>query len=290
MTVIITLFNEFLNAEKSFSASTVSSYLRDLQQFEAYYGSPLEAADQAALQGYIDILTRQGKSDATVMRCSASLRCFYNFLHEKGFITTNPARHLSVPKSERKIPHVLSDQEVELLLEQPICTDLKGFRDRAMLELLYASGMRVSELIALDISDINLRASYVRCVNKTKERFVPIYPAAVKAVSDYLRIARKQMIEHPDEIALFVNVNGERMSRQGFWKIVKFYQEKAGIVKEVTPHTLRHSFAAHLLENGADMHSIKEMMGHENISSTLVYASLMKSKLEEVYKKAHPKA
>jgi integrase/recombinase XerD len=290
MTVILNLFSEYLKSEKAFSGSTVSSYLRDIQQFETHYGSALEDADQTTIQAYIDILTRQGKSDATVMRCSASLRCFYAFLHEKGFVATNPSRHLSVPKSERKIPNVLTDQEVELLLEQPVCTDLKGFRDRAMLELLYASGMRVSELIALDISDINLRASYVRCVNKSKERFVPIYPAAVKAVSDYLRIARKQMIEHEDETALFVNVNGERMSRQGFWKIVKFYQEKAGINKEVTPHTLRHSFAAHLLENGADMHSIKEMMGHENISSTLVYASLMKNKLEEVYKKAHPKA
>ena len=177
----------------------------------------------------------------------------------------NPARGLSPARVERKLPHILTSKEVELFLEQPDASDVKGCRDRAMLELLYATGIRVSELIGLNMDHVNLSAAFIRLLRTGPERIIPLYPAAVRALSDYLEHVRPQMIEHPDEQALFVNMNGERMSRQGFWKLIKYYQEKAGIQKEITPHTLRHSFAAHLLENGADLRSIQEMLGHADI-------------------------
>ena len=167
---------------------------------------------------------------------------------------------------------------------------MKGYRDKAMLELLYATGIRVTELIDLNIDDVNLSAGVIRCRGKDKERFIPMYPKAVKALADYITIVRPQMIAMPDEQSLFVNVSGERMSRQGFWKIIKSYQQKAHIEKTITPHTLRHSFAAHLLENGADLHSIQEMLGHSDISSTQVYSQLVKKQLKDVYNKAHPRA
>ncbi len=179
---------------------------------------------------------------------------------------------------------------MELLLEQPECTDLKGYRDHAMLELLYATGIRVTELISLNVDDINLSAGVLRCASGEKERVIPMYSTAIKSVSDYLSKARDQMIADPNETALFVNVSGSRMSRQGFWKMIKYYREKAHIEKEITPHTLRHSFAAHLLENGADLHSIQEMLGHADISSTHIYAQLVKKQLKDVYNKAHPRA
>ena len=193
-------------------------------------------------------------------------------------------------KAEHKLPQILTSKEVELLLEQPECTDMKGYRDRAMLELLYATGIRVSELIGLNTSDINLPAGVIRCTSKGKERMIPLYPAAVKALNEYVEFIRPQMIADPDEHALFVNVSGERMSRQGFWKIIKSYQAKAHIEKTITPHTLRHSFAAHLLENGADLHAIQEMLGHADISSTQVYSHLVKKQLKDIYNKAHPRA
>jgi integrase/recombinase XerD len=184
----------------------------------------------------------------------------------------------------------LTGKEVELFLEQPECVDPKGFRDRAMLELLYATGIRVSELISLDLDDLNLPGGVLRCRGKGKERTIPLYPAAVRALSEYVKNVRPLLLESPEETALFVNMNGERMSRQGFWKLIKYYQEKAGIQKEITPHTLRHSFAAHLLENGADLRSIQEMLGHADISSTQIYSRLLNQKLKDVYKKAHPRA
>ena len=179
---------------------------------------------------------------------------------------------------------------MELLLEQPECTDLKGYRDRAMLELLYATGIRVSELIALDVDDLNLSAGMLRCASKGKERVIPLYQTAVRALSEYLHRVRPQLVESPSETALFVNMSGDRMSRQGFWKLIKYYQEKAGIEKDITPHTLRHSFAAHLLENGADLRSIQEMLGHADISSTQIYSRLLNQRLKDVYHKAHPRA
>jgi len=242
------------------------------------------------VEEYAHFLSRKGKSPATVTRSVASIKSFYNCLLAKGLVERNPAKGVAPAKVERKLPQVLTGKEVELFLEQPQCTDLKGYRDRAMLELLYATGIRVSELIALDVDDLNLPGGVLKCYSKGKERIIPLYPAAIRALAEYVRDVRPQLVDALDETALFVNMNGERMSRQGFWKLIKYYQEKAGIQKDITPHTLRHSFAAHLLENGADLRSIQEMLGHADISSTQIYSRLLNQKIKDVYRKAHPRA
>jgi len=206
----------------------------------------------------------------------------------EGFFRSNPAEGLSAASAEKKPPRILTGDEIGYLLEQPDIRDPKGCRDKAMLETLYATGIRVSELIALDESDVNLTTGLITCRNG-KERIIPIYPAAVKAISTYLLDARHKMAL-PGESALFVNTGGGRMSRQGFWKILKSYTEKAGIKEDITPQMLRHSFAAHLLENGADLRSLQELLGHADISSTQVYARAVKKQLKDVYHKAHPRA
>ncbi|HJB81190.1 site-specific tyrosine recombinase XerD [Flavonifractor plautii] len=286
-------YERFLTEEKKASPNTLSSYLRDVRQYldwlEEEGISPTQAL-HADVEAYTRSMTAKGKSAATVTRCQASLKSFYSWLIQIGQISENPARGLSQTKVERKLPHILTSREVELFLEQPDPSDAKGCRDKAMLELLYATGIRVSELIGLDLDNINLSAGFIRCANRGKERIIPLYQAAVRALQNYLDRVRPQMVEHPDEKALFVNMSGERMSRQGFWKIIKHYQEKAGIQKDITPHTLRHSFAAHLLENGADLHSIQEMLGHADISSTQIYTQVVSQKLKDVYNKAHPRA
>ncbi len=287
-------FNNYLVNVKKASANTLSSYLRDIRQFGEYLESHQEVgyaeADENVLAEYIGWLRGAGKSVATVSRNIASLKCFYSFLVSQQLVETNPTGKLVPDKTTQKLPQILTSKEVELLLEQPECKDMKGYRDKAMLELLYATGIRVSELISLNVSDLNLSMGFVRCVSHDKERFIPLYPAAIRALTDYLEIVRPQMIARDDEQSLFVNVNGERMSRQGFWKIIKSYQVKAHIEKDITPHTLRHSFAAHLLENGADLRSIQEMLGHADISSTQIYSQLVKKQLKEVYNKTHPRA
>jgi integrase/recombinase XerD len=232
----------------------------------------------------------RGKSAASATRFLASIKSFYNFLISQGDISVNPAKSVTAVKVERKYPEILTSKEVEVFLEQPQCIDAKGFRDHAMLELLYATGIRVTELISLDLDDLNLAAGVVRCYSKGKERIIPLYHTAIRALQDYVRTIRPQLIADDSEKALFVNMNGERMSRQGFWKIIKYYQEKAGIDKDITPHTLRHSFAVHLLENGADLRSIQEMLGHADISSTQIYTHVVKKQLKDVYQKAHPRA
>ena len=290
----ISEFQDFLTDVKHSSRNTVSSYISDISQFSAFLGmhgnSQLNTAVRDDVVSYVSWLKNQGKSAATVSRSVASLKCFYNYLQTTGKISNTPVKDIALEKAVKKLPQILTSKEVELLLEQPQCTDMKGYRDRAMLELLYATGIRVTELISLDASDVNLAAGFVRCRSKDKERLIPLYPAAVKAIKDYMQNVRNQMLAFPDETALFVNMNGERMSRQGFWKIIKYYQNKAGIEKDITPHTLRHSFAAHLLENGADLRSISEMLGHADISSTQVYTQLVKKQLKDVYIKAHPRA
>ena len=197
---------------------------------------------------------------------------------------------IRVERGEKKLPQILTGKEVEMLLAQPVCVDPKGFRDKAMLEVMYATGIRVSELIELDISDVNLDLGIIKCSGAKKIRMIPLYPAALKALNVYLRDVREAMLATPDEKALFVNVGGARMSRQGFWKILKHYQQMAHIEKEITPHTLRHSFAVHLLENGADLRVVQEFLGHADISSTQLYTNLINNKLKSVYEKCHPKA
>ena len=289
----LTEYERYLAERKKASPNTLSSYLRDIRQYLAWLseeGLTPEQAAQSDVERYIKVLTSKGKSAATVTRSLASLKSFYTYLLGTGRVLVNPAKGPAPAKVERKLPHILTAKEVELFLEQPDASDAKGCRDRAMLELLYATGIRVSELIGVNLDNVNLSASFIRCSSRGKERIIPLYPAAVRALQDYLEHVRPQVIEHVDERALFVNMNGERMSRQGFWKIIKHYQETAGIQKDITPHTLRHSFAAHLLENGADLHSIQEMLGHADISSTQIYAQLVNQKLKDVYQKAHPRA
>ena len=294
MTDYVSLYHDYLTQEKHAAANTLSSYMRDLTQFQMWLiasGSPdLRKVKKDMIGDYLMSLTRQGKSPATVTRCTASIKSFYNFMTKNGHMKTNPAKSVAAMKVERKYPQILTSKEVELFLDQPKCVDEKGFRDHAMLELLYATGIRVSELIGLDVSDVNLSIGFVRCRNKGKERSIPLYHGAVKALQDYIFNIRPRLVSSEEETALFVNMNGERMSRQGFGKIIKYYQEKAEINKEITPHTLRHSFAVHLLENGADLRSIQEMLGHADISSTQIYTQVINKKLKDVYTKAHPRA
>lgn len=286
-------YEAYLTIEKKASSNTLISYLRDIGQYlhwMEHEGFSPDQAEQEDVEHYVKYLSGKGKSVATVTRGLASLKSFYTFLMGAGAVNVNPARGIAPAKVERKLPHILTSKEVDLFLEQPEPRDAKGCRDKAMLELLYATGIRVSELIGLNMEHLNLSAGFIRCVGRTRERIIPLYPAAVRALSDYANHVRPQMLEQPSENALFVNMSGERMSRQGFWKIIKHYQEKAGIKKEITPHMLRHSFAAHLLENGADLRSIQEMLGHADISSTQIYAQLVNQKLKDVYNKAHPRA
>lgn len=289
----IAAYELWLTREKKASSNTLCSYLRDVRQFIDWLdldGLAPTQVTQDDVRRFAAYLTKKGKSDATVVRSVASLKSFYTYMLTSHNVPVNPAKGFTPSKVERKLPEILTGKEVDLFLEQPDPSDAKGCRDKAMLEVLYATGIRVSELISLDIRDVNLSVGFIRCVGKRKERIVPLYKAAVRALSAYINEVRAQLLDDPQQQALFVNMNGERMSRQGFWKIVKYYQEKAGISKDITPHTLRHSFAAHLLENGADLKSIQEMLGHADISSTQIYTQVVNQKLRDVYAKAHPRA
>ena len=294
MVNLVAAYESFLLNMKHASANTVASYMRDVRQFSAYLQDveelPFEQCDRGCICRYVQHLLNNGKSPATVSRSMASLKSFYRFCVDDGLMPENPVHNIPQPKAEKKLPQILTGREVELLLEQPKCIDAKGYRDKAMLELLYATGMRVSEMIALNVSDVSLVGGFVKCEHHDKLRIIPIYPAAVKALSSYLTDIRPKMVADPNETALFVNFSGERMTRQGFWKIIKHYQETAQIDKDITPHTLRHSFAAHLLENGADLHSLQEMLGHSDISSTQIYTQVIKQNLKSVYNKYHPRA
>ena len=294
MTDYMEAYSTYLREEKHASENTVASYLRDVRQFEAYLQAmtavSVERCTREHVEGYMAYMAGRGKSAASVARGVASLKSFFSYLVVAGAVNENPAKGVSSVRTERKYPQILTGKEVELFLEQPQCVDAKGYRDHAMLELLYATGIRVSELIGLDLRDVNFSAGVLRCASRGKERVIPLYQTAIRALQDYVRDYRPQIVVDPEEKALFVNMNGERMSRQGFWKIIKYYQERAGIQKDITPHTLRHSFAAHLLENGADLRSIQEMLGHADISSTQIYSHMVKQKLKDVYQKAHPRA
>jgi len=292
---LINAYENHLIKVKQASKNTVSSYMRDIRQFSAWLmqneGIAVLNANQANVRDYLAYLHQQGKSSATASRTLASLKNFYNYAISSGFLSVSPiTSDLHVERGEKKLPQILTGREVELLLAQPSSSDPKGLRDKAMLELMYATGMRVTELIDLDTEDVNLDLGVVKCRNNKKIRSIPLYPAALKALGVYIRDVRMGMVSDPLEKALFVNVGGMRMSRQGFWKLLKHYQTKAGIEKEITPHTLRHSFAVHLLENGADLGSLQELMGHSDISSTQVYTHMINQKLKTVYEKCHPKA
>lgn len=295
MSNLIQAYENYLVKVKQASFNTVSSYLRDIRQFAAWLDTRDEAdilqISQDTVGDYLAYLQGQGRSGATASRTLASLKNFYAFLQSDGLIEASPiSGEIRVERGEKKLPQILSGKEVELLLSQPACVDAKGYRDKAMLEVMYATGIRVTELIDLDVENVNLELGIIRCNGSKKSRVIPLYPAALRALSVYLREVRAVMLAEPSEKALFVNVSGVRMSRQGFWKILKYYQTKAGIEKEITPHTLRHSFAVHLLENGADLGSLQELMGHSDISSTQLYTHMINHKLKSVYEKCHPKA
>ncbi|NLY43820.1 MAG: site-specific tyrosine recombinase XerD [Clostridiaceae bacterium] len=294
MEALVQKFVDFLEHEKGLSDNTLQSYRRDIQQYISYLNemnmTNIAGVNKTAVITYLLYLQKKGRATSTISRNLASIRSFYQYLNKLNMIEQDPTKNLESPKVEKKLPQILSTQEVELLLEQPKCVDLKGYRDKAMLELLYATGIRVSELIQLDIDDINLEMGFIKCNKGNKERIIPLGSVAIHALEEYINKARKMMIQDPNETALFVNCNGRRLTRQGFWKIIKLYKNQAKINKEITPHTLRHSFAAHLLENGADLKSIQEMLGHSDISSTQIYAQLTKNRIKEVYNKTHPRA
>ena len=291
---LVRAYENYLAKVKQASTNTVSSYMRDIRQF-AQWLKVNEAIDvidanQQNISAYLSFLEEEGRSGATLSRSLASLKNFYSYVVSTGFLEKTPVVEIHVDRGEKKAPQILSGKEIELLLSQPVCVDAKGFRDKAMLEVMYATGIRVTELISLNIDDVNLDLGIIKCAGGRKSRAIPLYPAALKALSQYIHHIRTGMIADPDEQALFVNVSGIRMSRQGFWKILKYYQNTAHIDKEITPHTLRHSFAVHLLENGADIGSVQELMGHSDISSTQVYTQMINQKLKSVYAKYHPKA
>ena len=289
----IKLFLEFLENDKELSSNTLQSYKRDITQYQEYIdknGLNYLKIDNENIDKYFENLKAMNKKTSTISRNLATIRSFYQFLLRTKKIKKDPTIGVQSPKVEKKVPSILTSKEVELLLEQPKNIDLKGIRDKAMLEFAYATGMRVTEIISLNITDVNLEQSYVVCNAGTKKRNIPLGSLSLKALRDYIEKARPILIKDESVKALFVNINGKRLTRQGFWKIVKFYKEQAHITKEITPHVLRHSFATHLLQNGADLKAIQSMLGHSDISSTQVYMQFQNENLKDIYKKAHPRA
>ena len=286
-------FFDFLENDKKLSENTLQSYKRDLKQFKWY----LEACElrydrvkEEDIKDYIKELQDNGKKASSISRCIASIRSFYQFVLKKKKIKVDPTANVQSPKIAKRVPNVLTAKEVELLLEQPKDVDLKGIRDKAMLEFAYATGMRVTEIISLNIDDVHLEEGFVTCNTGNKQRNIPLGTLSLKALKEYINDARGILIKNEDEKALFVNINGGRLTRQGFWKIIKYYKEQAHITKDITPHVLRHSFATHLLQNGADLKAIQLMLGHSDISSTQVYMQFQDEGLKNIYRKAHPRA
>ncbi len=284
----------FMEDEKHKTKNTLQSYRRDILQYITYITDSgiksFEDTDSKTVNSYVLRLKNLGKAPSTVSRVITSIRSFYIYLIKNGVDVHDPTVELKTPAVEKKLPKVLSANQVDKLLNQPNVNECKGCRDSAMLEVLYATGIRVSELINLNITDINLDVQFIRCFNGKRERIVPFGKKAALAILKYLEFSRPLLVRDSAESALFVNCSGDRISRQGFWKVIKQYQHSAGIEEEITPHSLRHSFAAHLLENGADLKSIQEMMGHADISSTQVYTHIINSKIKDVYLKTHPRA
>ena len=282
----------FLKDTKKSRANTVASYKRDLMKFNHYFMETgitvIKDINETKVNSYVLYIEKQGMSAATVSRNVASIKSFYNFLIKEGIVDSNPCDTVKTPKIEKKAPDVLTVEEVTKLLEQPGDRTPKEIRDRAMLELLYATGIRVTELVTLKKSDVNLSLGYIECHDANKSRIIPIEDAAQNAVGRYLNEVHDEMCKDSDY--LFSNCKGAPMTRQGFWKIIKYYANKAGIEKDITPHMIRHSFASHLVNNGADLKAVQEMLGHADISTTQIYLNSKQSRLKEEYRKAHPRA
>ena len=288
-------FIHYLAEERGLAQNTLESYGRDLRQYKTYLQSNhrdlLNDSNHDTILTYLDSLQSKGRAKSTISRNLAAIKSFHHYPVRQRYLEKDPAATMESPKLEKKLPKILTVQEVEELLKQPNITVPGGLRDKAMLELLYATGIRVSELINLNISDANLDMGYIKCAGKgTRDRIVPLGSIASKCVLEYMNKGRGKLIRTYDESALFVNHHGNRLTRQGFWKIIKKYAHEARITKDITPHTLRHSFATHLLENGADLRSVQEMLGHADISTTQIYTHVTKNHLKEVYDKAHPRA
>ena len=289
----IKLFLSFLQNDKKLSDNTLQSYRRDITQFESYVEEnqiDYTKVSEKDVKDYLDYLQDIGKKSSTVSRNLASIRSFYQYLVRTKKVLVDPTNNIQAPKIEKRVPSILTAKEVELLLEQPKNVDLKGIRDKAMLEFAYATGMRVTEIISLNLEDVNFEEAYVSCKTGTKQRNIPLGTMSLKALKDYVEEARPYIIKDESVKSLFVNINGKRLTRQGFWKIVKYYKEQAHITKDITPHVLRHSFATHLLQNGADLKAIQSMLGHSDISSTQVYMQFQDEGLKNVYRNTHPRA
>ena len=289
----IKLFLEFLQNDKRLSDNTLQSYRRDITQYDNYLTHNkinYTKVTKDDIKEYLQVLQNMNKKTSTISRNLASIRSFYQFLLKNKKMKVDPTEGIQSPKIEKKAPSVLSSKEIELLLDQPNNIDLKGIRDKAMLEFAYATGMRVTEIISLNVEDVDLENATVVCKSAVKQRTIPLGTLSLKALKEYMEEARPILVRDEDENALFVNINGGRLTRQGFWKIIKYYKEQAHIEKDITPHVLRHSFATHLLQNGADLKSIQTMLGHSDILSTQIYMQFQDESLKNVYKKAHPRA
>lgn len=293
---VICEYRCYLKDERELSKNTLESYIRDLEQFGEYLNSNnshnLMTVNKTMIITYLIFLQKGGKATSTVSRNLASIRSFYQFSINKGYIKEDPTYNLRSPRQDRKLPEILTPKEVDLLLSQPDVSDFKGVRDKAMLELLYATGIRVSELVDLNINNINYEIGYIALSGDSlQERVIPVGKVALDNLKTYFSEYRTQVLKNTNEKALFLNFQGKRLTRQGFWKIIKHYTEKTNINKKITPQTLRHSFAVHLLQNGADLKSVQEMLGHSDISTTQIYSfATNDNKLREVYNKAHPRA
>lgn len=290
----LTEFLNFLLVERGLSRNTVQSYYYDLTQFKTFLTdreASLMTASQGEILSYFSYQREQGRTGRTISRYLAAIRCFYHYLLQEYYIKVDPTENLESPKSEKHLPRILSVEDVDILLSQPNPGKVTGLRDRAMLELIYATGMRVSELTGLNAEHLNLEMGFVKCTGKgSRERIIPVGEIALRFTREYLFNARVKLRKNNWERALFLNRLGKRLTRQGFWKILKGYACKSGIQKEITPHTLRHSFATHLLENGADLRVVQELLGHADVTTTQIYTHLSQRKLREVYERAHPRA
>lgn len=289
----VKLFLSFLKDDKKLSENTLQSYRRDIEQYEKYVSENkinyLKVTEET-ITDYMEYLREENKKESTISRSLASIRSFYQYLIRTKKIKKDPTSKIESPKINKRVPNILTSKEVELLLDQPKDVDLKGTRDKAMLEFAYATGMRVTEMSSLNIDDVKLDEGYVVCKGRNKSRNIPLGSMSLKALKEYMEDSRPYLIRDEEEPALFVNISGTRLTRQGFWKIVKYYKEQAHIEKDITPHVLRHSFATHLLQNGAELKAIQTMLGHSDISSTQVYRQFQDVGIKNEYKKAHPRA
>lgn len=292
---LLNSFKNYLVEKKAVADNTLESYSRDVTRYFEYLSQEKvepSAADTKVVEGFVEELRAANKSTATITRTVASIRALYQYMIQCGMVDSNPAKNIKLEKAEKKLPEILNDKEIRLLLSMPNTEEPKGARDRAMLEVLYATGIRVSELINLNINDVKCSKAErgeIICRGGKTLRTIPMHPAAVAAMSHYITNVRPSLVCDDTTDALFINLNGQRLTRQGFWKIVKNYAEEAKIDKEITPHTLRHSFAMHLYQNGASLHDLQKMLGHADISSTQLYANIVKkNSFSDVYDRCHP--